>query len=170
MTEVTAADGVDLRRRWLVITLATVVVQFAYCPIVGSLGTREDGATAVQTGLLAFGLALVPFALMVLAFGSKHDDAAMATLKGMGWFLLVALPLVVVVDPLVGTVAGLAAGGQSALRRDEVHSSRWRWYAVGALTVYLFVLRVVALEFAIVSGAVLPFTILGLVDQAAETR
>lgn len=166
-----AADGVDLRRRWLVIALATAVMQFAYWPMVASLGTRADGATAVAQGPLAFGLAIVPFAFMVLAFGSRHDNPATGTLKAMGWFLVLALPVVVIVDPMVGIVSGLTAGATSALQAEEhVHSIRWRWIAVGVVTVYVFVLLLVAVEFAIVSGAVLPFTVHGLVDQAAETR
>jgi hypothetical protein len=165
------AEGTDLRRRWLVISLATIVMQFAYWPMIASLGTRDDGATAVAQGPLAFGLAFVPFAFMALAFGSRHDNAPMATLKALGLFLLVAMPLVVIVDPMVGIVSGLTAGGTAALQRDpDLHDLRWRWIAVGVVTVYVFVLRVVAVEFALMSGAVLPFAVHGLVDQAAEAR
>lgn len=170
MSDASSVEGTDLRRRWLVIALSTVVLQFAYWPMVASLGTREDGATAVAAGPLALGLAVVPFAFMALAFGSRHDSAPMATLKALGLFVLVALPLVVIVDPMVGAAAGLTAGAVPALQADEVHDRRWRWAAVAAVTVYLFVLRVVAVEFALVSGAVLPFAVHGLVDQAVETR
>lgn len=170
MPDVTAADGVDLRRRWLVITLATVVMQFAYWPMVAAFADRDTGADAVATGPLALGLAILPFAFMALAFGSRHPEAPVASLKALGWFVLLAVPLVVVVDPLVGIVAGLTAGGTTALQRDEVHSVRWRWAAVGVTAVYVLVLRIVVVDFAIMSGAVLPFTVHGLVDQAAETR
>ena len=38
------------------------------------------------------------------------------------------------------------------------------------MVAYLFVLRLIAVDYALLSGAVLPFAIHGLVDQAAETR
>ena len=169
-----SAEPVDLRRRWLVITLATVVMQFAYWPIAlgaGLASETDETLAGASGGLLALGLAMVPFAFMALAFGSRHLRAPGAVLRAMGLFLLVGLPLAVLLNTVVGTMAGLAAGGVVALRReDDVHPVRWRWWAVVAATVYLMVLLVVAPEFALISGAVLPFTVLGLVDQAAETR
>lgn len=165
----TDSEPLDLRRRWLAITLGTVVMQFAYWPTVGAIGTRGSGETVVAGELLVLGLAIVPFSFMVLAAASRHPNFAMATLKGLGLFILIGVPLIVL-DALTGAAAGLAAGGVVALRRDAVHSLRWRWIAVAVTVVYLFVLRLFALEFALMSGAVLPFTVLGLVDQAAETR
>ena len=160
-----------LRRRWLAIALATVVLQFAYWPVVGSLGTRTDGGAVVAWPLLAVGMGIVPFALMALAFASRQPNPASATLASLGLFLLVGPALVVVLDPLVGMVTGLTAGGVVALQREPaVHPLRWRWIAVGAVAVYTLVLRLVAVEFALMSGAVLPFAVHGLVDQAAETR
>lgn len=166
----TPSEPIDLRRRWLAITAATIVMQFAYWPIVASVAMRVGDTPGVSPGLLAFGLALVPFTFLVAAFGSRHPNAATATLQALGLFLLIGLPLIVVVDALAGTVAGLAAGGVTALRRDEIHRLRWRWIAVAVAVAYLTALRFVALDFALVSGAVLPFVVHGLVDQAAETR
>ncbi len=168
--EASPSGPIDLRRRWIAIIVGTVVLQFTYWPIVGSVAVRAAEGTEFSPGLLALGLALAPFAFMALAFTSRHPRAATATLKGLGLFILVGLPLIVLLDVMAGAVAGLGAGGAVALRRDEVHSAKARWIAVGVATIYVMVLRLVAVEFALVSGAVLPFAIHGLVDQAAETR
>lgn len=166
-----SAEPVDLRRRWLVITLATVVMQFAYWPILFARGAAEDVSSAVSGGMVAFGVALVPFVFMALAFGSRHPRAPSAVLKAMGLSLLVGLPTIVILNVAVGVAAGFAAGGVVALARDpELHPLRLRWWAVIGMTVYLFALVLTVPDFAIMSGAVLPFTVLGLVDQAAETR
>ena len=155
----------------MAIVVATVVVQFAYWPVVGSLGTSAEGETAVAVPLLAVGMATVPFAMLVLALVSRQPDGGSATLQALGLFLLVGPALVVLVGPLTGMVAGLSSGGVAALQRDRhVHPLAWRWIAVAAVTVYTLVLQFVAVEFALMSGAVLPFAVHGLVDQAAETR
>ena len=164
-------EPVDLRRRWLAITLATVVAQFAFWPVVASLGTTIEGERAVAWPLVAIGLGVVPFALLALAILSRQPNPASATLKALGLFILVGPPLVVLLDPVVGMVAGLAAAGVAGLQRDEtIHRLSWRWIAVGVLSAYIIVLVLVAPDFAVVSGAVLPFAVHGLVDQAAETR
>lgn len=167
----TESETLDLRRRWLAITLGTVVMQFAYWPVVGSLGLRESGELGgVAVELALFGAAIIPFAFLTLAAVSRHPDVGMATLKALGLCLLIGPGLIAVAGPFVGTVAGLSAGGVAALRRDEVHSLRWRWIAVASTLVYIVVLGMFSVEFALMSGAVLPFTVHGLVDQAAETR
>lgn len=163
-------EPVDLRRRWLAITAGTVVMQFAYWFVLFSLAVQEDESTAFGAELVVVGLAVVPFAFLALAFFSRHPRFPMATLKALGLFVLVGAPLMVLLDVRVGAAAGLAAGGVVALQREEVHSGRWRWIGVAVMTVYLTVLFAVSPSFAAVSGAVLPFTVHGLVDQAAETR
>lgn len=165
------AEPIDLRRRWLVITLATIVMQFAYWPSLASIAAATGEGTEPQAGLLAFGLAVLPFSFVVLAFGSRVPDAAMGVLKAMGLFLLVGLPLVVLIDAVGGMVAGLAAGGVVALAREpEVHSVRLRWLGVAVVALYVVLLRVVAADLALLSGAVIPFAVHGFVDQAVETR
>lgn len=163
-------EPVDLRRRWLAITAGTVVVQFAYWPVVGSVAARESDTTAIAPELLAVGLGVVPFAFLALGFFSRHPRFPMATLKGLGLFILVGAPLIVLVNVVVGMAVGLAAGGVTALQREEVHPGRWRWIAVAVMAAYLLAIHFVAVEFALMSGAVLPFAVHGLVDQAAETR
>ncbi len=158
------------RRRWLSLTAATIVLQFAFWPIIGSLGAGGAG----DPGLLWLGLAVVPFVFLVLAFASGHPRAPGAAGLAMGLFLLVALP-VALLDLLVGLVAGFGAGAVLALRFDpEVHSRRGRVIAVTAASIYTLVL--VLLQgvvpglgpFAVISAAVIPLAVVGIADETAE--
>lgn len=158
------------RRRWLSLTAATVVMQFAYWPVIASLGTGDTG----QAGLLWFGLAIVPFVYLVLAFASGHRRAPGAAGLAMGLFLLVALP-VGLLDLLTGLVAGFGAGAVLALRFDpEQHSRRNRVIAVAAASVYVLALNLLQGllpafgPFAIMSAAVIPMAVVGIADEAAE--
>jgi hypothetical protein len=175
-------DPLPLRTRWLALTAATIALQFSYWAIVAGASADPDAPEALETGvgMLAFGLALVPFVFLVLTFASRHPRAPTATLKGMGLFLLIGLP-VGLVHPAVGAAVGFAAGGVVALRSvDGVDTRRARWIAVLALAFYLGTLIFLGTllpalgGFALMSGAVLPFAVHGLVDQAlserAETR
>lgn len=164
-------EPVDLRRRWLAIIAGTVVAQFAYWPIALSVPVRSaEDTAAIAAPLMALGLGVVPFAFLALAFFSRHRAFPMATLKGLGLFLLVGPALIVLLDVAIGAAVGLAAGGVVALQREEAHSRRWRWIAVAVMTIYLAVVFMLDQAFALMSGAVLPFAVHGLVDQAAETR
>lgn len=155
------------RQRWIAITLATVVAQLAYWPtLVGTVAPSED--IEPQLGMLAVGLALVPFALATLAFASRHANAAGATVRAMGLFLLVGIPLGVFV-PVFGVAIGLAAGGVVALRGpDGVRTLRWRWIGVAGLAIYLLVLFELAPQLGLLTGATVPFALHGLIDQGAE--
>jgi hypothetical protein len=158
-----------LRGRWLAITAATVLLQFSYWLILD--GAAPPVADEVSGGLIALGLALVPFVFLVLAFGSRHPRAAGAVLRAMGLFLVVGVPLAVA-DVVVGLVLGYALGGLVALRPPAGVEGvgRARGIAVGAGIAYLIVVRLISPGFAVFTGAVLPFTVLGLADQALEGR
>jgi hypothetical protein len=154
----------------LAIAAATVLLQFSYWPIL-------TGATGLflaerSLGPVYLGLALVPFVFLVLAFGSRHPRASGAVLRGMGLFILVGLPVGAMVGPLLGVPAGYAVGGITALRPPDGFSrvGRARGIAVLLGLVYLVVMAFVAPFFAAFVGAVLPFTVLGLADQALEWR
>lgn len=153
--------------RWLVISLATVALQFSYWSFVES--SRRGMSGEGSLGLLALGLGLAPMVFLVVAFGSRHPNAPLAVLKAMGLFVVVGAPLGLV-DVVVGVSTAYAAGGAAALRREpEVHSLRWRIGAVVLLGIYL-VLIIVARDLQRMSGAVLPFMVLGIADSVHETR
>jgi hypothetical protein len=165
-------ETLSLKGRWLALTAATLVYQFSYWAIVAGATADADSPEGLESGvgLLAFGLAVVPFVFLVLAFASRHPRAPGAALKAMGVFLLVGLPLGLV-NVVVGTAVGFAAGGVLALRPvDGVDTRKRRWIAVVALALYLGVLLVVLPAFGLVSGAVLPLAIHGLVDQAVSEQ
>jgi hypothetical protein len=68
--------------------------------------------------------------------------------------------------------AGYAVGGITALRPPDgfARVGRTRGIAVAAGLVYLIVMAIVAPFFAAFVGAVLPFAVIGLADQALEWR
>jgi hypothetical protein len=158
-----------LRGRWLAITAATIVMQFSFWPILAAATAAGLDEGVDEGGLLAFGLALVPLVFAVLAFASRHPSAPGAVLKAMGLFLVIGVP-VTLFNAAIGLVLGLGAGGVVALRPTEPPAAGWRWKGLAAAGVYVGVLLLLAPGFAVVSAAVLPFGVLGLVDQAVEGR
>jgi hypothetical protein len=154
-----------LRGRWTAILFATVVYQIGFWPAVAAVAMPEGGSG----GAIALALALVPFAFGVLAFASRHPSAPGAVLKAMGLFLLIGLP-VTLLDVAAGLVAGHAAGAVVALRPADPPVTGWRWAAAGLAVVYVFVLLFLLPPLALLSAAVLPYAVHGLVDQAAEGR
>lgn len=155
-----------LRGRWLAITAATAVYQFSYWSILTGTATNQEATV----GLIALGLGLVPFVFVTAAFATLHPNAPGATLRAMGWFLLVGLPLGAVV-PLLGVAVGVCLGGVVALAPlPEVATRRARYFAVLGVAAYLVLLLLVSPGFAVISAAVLPLAIHGMVDQAVEER
>jgi hypothetical protein len=158
-------------RKWRAITLATLVLAPAVWALVaGLVAVADAGPDGPQpAAAIAFGLALVPFAFIVLAFASEHPTAPGAVLRAMGLFLLVGIPVsAVAADAVTGLVAAFGAGGVVALRRDISHEWRLRAGAVAVATAYAFVLARVAGAAAVVAAPVLPFTGIGLADHLAE--
>lgn len=163
---------IDARGRWIALAVATLVLQFAYWPMVASVIGGEDGNSAG----LWLGLGVTPMVFLALAFVSRNLRAPGATARAMGLFLLIALP-VGLLNIFVGLVAGFGAGAVAALRREpDTHSLRGRIVAVTAAGVYMLVLLLLAgvwgslQDFAIWSGAVIPLTIVGLADEVSEAR
>jgi len=133
--------------------------------------TDNGGGVANPAAFIAFGLALVPFAFLALAFASGHPNAPMATVKAMSLFLLIGIPVSAIsADAVTGLVAGAGAGGIAALRASEVGT--WKYRALGVLfaCVYTFVLARAAGAIILLSVPVFPFTSIGLADHFAERR
>ena len=132
------------QRKWRAITLATLLFVPAYWAIVAalvSLGGEDAKATPAAGPLIAFGLCLLPFVFIVLAFLSEHPNAASARRQGDG-----------ADDPgghrrvrarggrRDGPGGRGGAGGIVALRSDLDHSWKARAVAVLLATMYVFVL------------------------------
>jgi hypothetical protein len=166
------AEPLAPRIKWRAITLATLLMAPAFWSVVaGVVAVSSDDPRAPAPGpLIAFGLGLIPFAFVVLAFLSEHPRAPGAVLRAMGLSLVVGLPASAASpDAVTGLVAGLGAAGIAALRADVMHS--WRVRAVAVVVATLFVsLFVRVSDAALVIAPALPFTCLGLADHWTERR
>ena len=167
------AGPLSPRRRWRAITLATLLLVPGYWAILaGVVSAVSDRGPARAAGpLIAFGLALVPFVFIVLAFLSEHPRAAGAAGKAMALALVVGIPIsALAADAVTGLVAGLGAGGVAALRTDLDHNWRARAIAVSVATAYTFLVLRTAPEAALLMAPILPFTSIGIADHLSERR
>ena len=160
-------------KKWRAITFATLAFVPAYWGIVmGAVAAATDGGPEPSAGpMIAFGLCLIPFVFIVLAFASEHPRAPRAVLRAMGLTLLVGIPVsAVAADAVTGLVAGMGAGGVAALRMDLVHDWKTRAWAVAIVTVYTYLLLRTAPPAALLLGPVLTFAGLGVADHLSERR
>jgi hypothetical protein len=160
-------------RKWRAITLATLLLAPAvWSLLAGLVSVADEGTDGPAPGAaIAFGLALLPFVYIVLAFASDHPRAPGAVLRAMGLCLLVGIPVsALAADAVTGLVAGVGAGGIAALRADAGHDWRPRAIAVAIGAAYCFVLARVAGPVVVIAAPIFPFTGLGLVDHFSEWR
>jgi hypothetical protein len=161
------------KRRWRAIALSTVLFLPGYWALLtGLVAVATDAAEAPAPGpLIAFGLCLIPFVFIALAFLSEHPRAAAASVKAMLLCLLVGIPAsALAADAVTGLVAGMGAGGIVALRSDPGSSWRWRALAVAFATVYVFVTLRLAGDIVLIVAPALPFSAVGVADHLAERR
>ncbi len=159
------------RKKWRAILAATLLLLPAYWSLVaGIVAIASDRGSAPDAGpLIAFGLALVPFVFVALAFLSEHPRAPGAVVRAMGLTLLVGIPVSAAApDAVTGVVAGIGAGGIAALRADGDHSWKARSLAVLMVTAWAFVTVRVVPEAALLLSPALPFTSIGVADHLSE--
>lgn len=162
------------RKKWKAITLATLLLVPAFWAMLA--GLVADAADDVRgapdaAAALAFGLAMIPFVYLVLAFLSEQRRVPGAVLRAMGLTLVIGIPVSVLAgDAVTGLVAGIGAGGIAALRQDLAHNWRARAIAVLAASIYTFVLVRVAGPIALLPAPVLPFTVIGVADHLSERK
>ncbi len=170
------AQAPSPRRKWRTITLATLLLVPAYWAVLagfvgGAADDRTEPLVEEPAAFVAFGLAVIPFVFVVLAFLSEHPRAPSAAVRAMGVAALVGVPLSFLAgEAVTGIVAGVGAGGAVALRPEPDHGLRPRVVAVVAATAYTFVLVRTAGALALLSAPVFPFTALGLADHLADWR
>jgi hypothetical protein len=140
--------------------------------VVGLVAVASDRADAPPAGPpIAFGLCLLPFVFIALAFLSSHPRAPGAAAKAMGLCLLVGIPIAALVpDVVTGLVAGVGAGGAAALRPDPFSSWRARALGVVAVSAYVAVMVRIVPDVTVLLVPTLPFTVLGVADHLAEAR
>ena len=175
MTSVPAGmEPLSPRRKWQAITLGTLLLVPAYWSMLaGLVAAAADGPEPVANpaAYLAFGLALIPFVFVVLAFVSEHPRAPTAVWRAMVLAVLVGVGVsTLAADAVTGIVAGVGAGGVVALRADADHSWRARALAIIFAVVYTFVLVRMASSLALLPAPIFPFTAIGVADHLSERR
>jgi hypothetical protein len=159
------------QRKWRAILVATLVLVLAFWLMLAGLvaGASDDPDAPNAAAALAFGLALIPFVFIVLAFMSEHPRAPRAVVRAMGLALLVGIPVSALAgDAVTGIVAGVGAGGVAALRIDRDETVRARVLAVLVAAVYTFVLARVAGGLVLLPAPIFPFTAIGIADHLSE--
>src|SRR5688500_12307904 len=101
------AEPLSPRRKWRAITIATLLLVPAFWSVLAGLvsvaSERDDAPPAGP--FIAFGLALVPFVFIVLAFLSENPRAPGAVLKAMGLSLVIGIPVsALAADAVTGLV------------------------------------------------------------------
>jgi hypothetical protein len=161
------------RRKWRAITLATLLLVPGYWSLVTGLvaeGSHKESAPFAAP-YIAFGLVLLPFVFLALAFLSEHSRASGATVWALLLTILVGAPVSGLAgDAVTGFVAGVGAGGIVAMRADVAHSWKARAVAVLVVSAYVFILVRSATVIALLLAPVLPFTSIGVADHLSERR
>jgi hypothetical protein len=180
MTAVSGIEPLSPRRKWQTITVATLLLVPAYWSLLAALvalASDDDGSSSSSAGApnpaaaLAFGLAIVPFVFVVLAFMSGHPRAPGAVLRAMGLSLLVGISVSALAgDAVTGIVAGVGAGGICALRMEGPHNWQARALAVLAASLYTLVLARVGGPLVLLPAPVFPLTAIGVADHLSERR
>jgi hypothetical protein len=138
-------------------------ISFTEASVDTELVTRAGGAFGLS-------LILVPMAFAAAAFVSRRDDAPLMVLAGMGLFLVVGLPVLVLRNPVGALITGYAAGAVVSLAREEGTGLRHRAVAAAivGVVVHLGFLAVPA-PTAWLAPA-LPFTAMGIADGFTASR
>jgi hypothetical protein len=158
-------------KRWRAILLATLLFLPGYWFLLNGQVAAAVDPTRGSAAMIAFGLALIPFVFVLLAFGSEHPRAPGAVLRAMGLTLLVGIPVSALArDAVTGLVAGVGAGGIAALRADVLHGWKPRALAVLTVSAFVFLLLRIAPGPALLLAPALPFTAIGVADHLSERR
>ena len=170
----TDARSLPSRRKWLTVAAATVIQLVSFWSVIIGMArsTAEEGTEAAGAagGAFALGFALVPFAFLVLAFGTNHPRAPGGVLKAMGFWLIIGFPLILFVDPAAGLPAGFSIGAIPAMRLEPEHSWKARLgWAIG-FVVYVFVLVKIEATAGpgVLTASLLPFVTVAFADWVVD--
>ena len=169
---VTDPRPLPARRKWSAVAVATVIELVSFWAIVVAVarGLSEEAA-GPAAGPFALGFALVPFAFLVLAFGTNNPRAPGATLRAMAYWFLIGFPLILLVEPAPGLAAGYGLGAIPAMRMDAGHSWKARLGWVAGLVVYVFVLITwLAPGPGALTASLLPFATVAFADWVMEQK
>ncbi len=151
----TDAPPENLRRVWLAIGIGTILQAISFGSLL--LGAVASQSETPEAGGPAFaiGFGLVPLVLVVVVFGSGRLAPAASVLKGMGLWLLVALPIGLI-NPVTGICAGFTASGAVTLQRAEGIPFKPRVAAIVMAAGYVTLLVVILPQAGVFAGAVTP--------------
>jgi hypothetical protein len=165
------AEPLTPRRKWRAITISTLLLVPGYLALlIGLVAEDADARNAPAAApYIAFGVAMLPFVFLVLAFLSEHPRPASATVKALGLTVLVGSSVwLVAPDAVTPFIAGTAAGGIAAIRADLPHRTKTRALAIIVVcAVEMLLLRTVTSAALLIAPA-LPFTTIGVADHLAE--
>lgn len=167
----TATPPIIGRRKLVALVVATVLLVISYAGILGAFVASglDDGPNPGPP--LALGMAVLPMVFATAAYLSLNPRAATAVLKAVGLFFLLAVPVSALAqDAVSGLVAGYGAGAVVAVDRLPTHTWQSRAVAVGAATVYVFLLVRLIAPLGIASAPLLPFTAVAVADYILERR
>jgi hypothetical protein len=153
--------------------VATLILVPAYWSVLIGLvsGASSDGRAPAAAPFIAFGLALIPFVFIALAFLSEHPRAPGAVVRAMVVSVLVGIPVsVLAADAVTGLVAAIGAGGVVALRADVGETWRARALAVALASAYVFMSVRLAGDVVLIVAPALPFTAIGVADHLSDRR
>lgn len=145
----------NLKRVWLAIGFGTILQAISFGSLLlGAVASQSDTPEAGGPAF-AIGFAIVPLVLVVVAFGSGRVGPAAAVLKGMGLWLLVALPFSLI-HPAIGISAGFTAAAAVTMHRAEGIPFKPRVIAIVMAAGYVTLLVVVLPQAGLFAGAVTP--------------
>lgn len=160
-------DQRGLRRRWLSVILATVLLLASFLMFVWAATAASGEETVFAGGLIGIGLGLVPAVFAVAAWVSGNPHALGATLFASGLWFAATLILAFISLP-VALVAGYGAGGVVAFRLRENNSRRTRIIAVAICVLYAWAMLRFSTALGLFAGAPLPFVAIALADVYEE--
>lgn len=155
------------RRIWWAVGAGTIIQTVAFVSLILGAVISVSDETVAAGPAFALGFVLVPVVCALVAFISGHERAPLATLKGMGVWLIVALPLGLA-NPITGLSAGFAAAGAVTLRADLLRPGKSRAVAVLVQAAYVSLLLAVLPQAALFAGAVTPLLAIRIADMFTE--
>lgn len=145
----------NLKRVWLAIGFGTILQAISFGSLLlGAVASQTDTPEAGGPAF-AIGFALVPLVLVTVAFGSGRVEPAASVLKGMGLWLLVALPFSLI-HPAIGICAGFTMAAAVTLHRADGIPFKPRVAAIAMAAGYVTLLVVVLPQAGFFAGAVTP--------------
>lgn len=165
--EASKAAKKGTRRIWWAVGIGTILQAAAFLSLTAGTLASTSSETESAGPAFALGFMLVPVVCAVVAFVSGNDRAPIATLKGMGAWLVVALPLGLA-NPIIGIGTGFAASAAFTLKTHAIRPGRRRFVAVLTMASYLILLLVVLPQSALFAGAATPLFAVRTADYISE--